>query len=287
MNGAGWHALILGGLIVLCGKPPAAAQVPAGGSAVRVGFLISGHDSLRAVEASAVRGALLGAREAARAAELLEGQFEVIADTAGDAESLVHTARRLIDEGRVFALVGGFDTASCTTLAGVAARSGILYVNVGCSSEALHEPDCRRTTFHIAPRAALRDDAGSPHAGAVLWHPSLVRYGARQLNQRFEEAFDRPMDGPAWASWFAVKVLWEAATRMRTTDASSLIRYLERDRARFDGHKGRALTFGARDHQLEQPLYVFHGGSDVHVEEIDAVGSGAHGRPCHVQPLPE
>ncbi len=100
----------------------------------------------------------------------------------------------------------------------------------------------------VAPRSAHE----SIHA--MLWDPAFRFAGALELNSRFAARWKHPMDGPAWASWCAVKILWEAALRARSTDPAQVVRYLESDRVVLDGHKGIILTFRRWDHQLRQPL---------------------------------
>jgi hypothetical protein len=102
----------------------------------------------------------------------------------------------------------------------------------------------------------------------LLWHPSLDRYGARQLNDRFRSRFSKGMDEAAWAAWFAVKVASEAVLRVGS-DPRALAAFVANDLTAFDGHKGRPLRFGS-DHRLIQPLYVVRGatGGGESVEEV-------------------
>jgi branched-chain amino acid transport system substrate-binding protein len=89
----------------------------------------------------------------------------------------------------------------------------------------------------------------------LAWHHELERFSARDLNGRFRKRFRRPLDGPAWAAWAAVKLLGEALVRGGATDASGVLRFIASAPA-FDGHKGQPLTFREWDHQLRQPMYV-------------------------------
>lgn len=75
-----------------------------------------------------------------------------------------------------------------------------------------------------------------------VWHASLERYGAAQLNDRFKAA-GITADDQAWLGWFAVKLLWESAVRGRAPGAGT-----------YDGHKGVPLRFNAAG-VLVQPLY--------------------------------
>jgi ABC transporter substrate binding protein (PQQ-dependent alcohol dehydrogenase system) len=90
----------------------------------------------------------------------------------------------------------------------------------------------------------------------VLWHSGLTRFGAEQLNERYERHFRQPLTPAGWAGWFAMKVLWETSLKVAVPTAAAMTRYLDSDAARFDGHKGAALSFRGWDHQLRQPLYV-------------------------------
>ena len=210
---------------------------------LRVGYVASEGERGEA----ALGGARLGAEEAERAAELVGKRFEMMTATAGDAREAGRAAKRLLRRG-AFAVVGGGDAATCRALADAAREGGAIFVNVGCREDALRGTP---GAFHVEASESMYRDAGSP---AVLWHAGLSRYGAAQLNERYRRRFGGAMRGEGWASWMAIKLLWEAAHRAGTADPGRLAEYLAGD-ARFDGHKGEPLSFGARDRQLQQPLY--------------------------------
>jgi ABC-type branched-subunit amino acid transport system substrate-binding protein len=268
------HAAALAGSALLLGPGHllAASHGRGGEDVLRVGFLASA----RAAGQAAVRGLELGVEEAVQALGLLgRGGFEAVAAEADDPGATARETERLIVEHRVFALIGGFDRATAAVLGRLAAQRGVLFLNVGCADDALRGAACHRTTFHVAASEAMGRDAlamwrqdsadAATDDGAVaeLWHPELERFGAGQLNERFHSRFGEPLQPLGWASWMAVKVLWESAARARTTDAETLIRHLESSRARFDGHKGMPLSFRAGDHQLRQPLYIVRRAADA------------------------
>ena len=183
---------------------------------------------------SAAPGAQLGAEEAGRTAELLGARFELV--TGGDPED-------------VLVLVG--DAAAPEEL------EMPLLVTRSTEAQPLH-----RHVFHMASSPAERRDALARWSGplpegarVVDWHPSLSRFGAEQLNQRYETRFGSPMDETAWASWMAVMIAAEVVLRNPGVGSGELSSRLER--LRFDGHKGARLWF--RDHRLVQPLYVVAG----------------------------
>ncbi len=122
----------------------------------------------------------------------------------------------------------------------------------------------------------------------TLWHHTLRRYGATQLNERFWTRFELPMDAPGWAGWFAVKIAWEAVNRASAARGSELVRFLESERAAFDGHKGRPLSFRPWDHQLRQPVYLVKpaaGPGDEEGEVVAELPRAARGQAAASQEL--
>ena len=118
-------------------------------------------------------------------------------------------------------------------------------------------------TFRVPSTAARRHAAVARFASegpieelrAVDWHPSLVRYGAAQLNQRYERRYGAPMDEGAWAGWVGVKIALEAALRA-AGGAGALAGTLRR--LVFDGHEGVPLAFDDAG-ALRHPVYVVRG----------------------------
>jgi hypothetical protein len=80
-------------------------------------------------------------------------------------------------------------------------------------------------------------------ASKKAWLPSLQKFGAGELNERFLRETRHPMDEAAWLGWMAVKIAAEAA--LRNQDIGKV---------KVDGHKGVALRFDAKG-QLVQALY--------------------------------
>lgn len=105
--------------------------------------------------------------------------------------------------------------------------------------------------------SAMRVFAPKTGAGyrATLWEPTLDAYGARELNTRFSQRWGQTMDAPAWASYVAVKLLFEATSTAQTLDPTKLAAHLEKPTTAFDVYKGTKASFRPWDHQLRQPLY--------------------------------
>ena len=134
-----------------------------------------------------------------------------------------------------------------------------LVVDAACAPPAL--PAARSSAvvpdvLFIRPPAASSGTSELPNDSVSLWHASLVRFGAEQLNRRYALRVGRAMDADAWAGWFAVKGLAEAALRARATTALALAKALTDSTARYDGHKGMPLRFDTRTGVLRQSLYV-------------------------------
>ncbi len=374
MRGRGWTRRAFLKTVGACGAAAVSPVTPelfhrpaASVRVFRIGFIAPSAGLLAEVGQAASLGAELGAAEAARLAALFDKRFEVVQARAAGPDAAQREARRLIEEQGVFAIVGGFDRASCIALGELTGRHDVLFFNVGCADDALRGERCRRTTFSVGASTAMYVDAlagwligeaglrrwhfvtqadGAWHAvyrrarhalleqggeelgnavvrpgtldhrpllerlrqarpdlvflslaGAsqaaflsqynglgpsfevagpslstvqlwsaspreragiwpTLWHHKLFRYGAEQLNHRFRDRSNRPLEAWGWASWIAVKILAETVLRAGTVDASELVQFLERDSAQFDGHKGKRLSFRSWDHQLRQPLYL-------------------------------
>ena len=211
-----------------------------------------------------LRGALFGIEEAQRTVALMGGTVSMIRHEQVDDIGAGFAT------GTLTGLIGGNDAESLSRLA---QRAGgqVPVMNVGATANELRAAHCGDSVFHIAASDAMLTSAArkATIAGARMasWHPSLFRYGAEQLNDRFRARFrETPgMSDDAWCSWMAVKILSDAALRSRATTNVELIEWMSLPRARFDGHKGVALTFDGR-RQLRQPLYALAADGTVQSE---------------------
>jgi len=169
-------------------------------------------------------GVRLGAREAERTAMLLERDFRLV----HTGPALARVARRLegSHQGAVVAM-SGTSTAPCQFV----------------------------TESAEDVRAAVRTAAGASDVAVDDWHPGFRRYGAGELNERFLRTFGTPMTTEAWHGWVAVKAITEAA--LRGDDICAELAHL-----RFDGHKGRALTFDPTTRRLRHPVLLVRGEGD-------------------------
>jgi hypothetical protein len=186
-------------------------------------------------KASWYLGVQLGIEEAARTSELLGASVALEEDAVPG-------------ENGPPVFIAALADASWAPMEDAARAGGTLLLDAR-TTHPLSAP-CSPLVF----RVGVWRDPAARGAAPLLWHPSLVRYGAKQLNDRFGARFGKPMDGGAWAGWFAAKAAAEAALRTGSDDPVKLAAYLASADSALDGHKGRSLTFGA-DHRLRQPFY--------------------------------
>lgn len=162
--------------------------------------------------------------------------------SALNAAPLLAGVSRDMDPGDAAGVVvlAAYDAADARRLldqAGGRASRGLVIDLFGATEQLEHS---------VLPPRLVRADA---------WSPDLERFGAAQLNDRFRARFgaDAAMRGPAWAGWFAAKIVAEAMLRARPQNPGAVADVLRV--ARFDGHQGRPLAF-APGGELLPPLHI-------------------------------
>ena len=103
---------------------------------------------------------------------------------------------------------------------------------------------------------ALRPVVGSEGLRPETWHWTWERFGAPQLNQRFERGYGRKMQAEDWAAWAAVKAVVEAILRTGGTDVPALRAFMESEDFSLDLYKGAPGGFRPWTGQLRQPLLL-------------------------------
>jgi PQQ-dependent catabolism-associated beta-propeller protein len=290
--GRGGLAAVILCILAVQGCSGGEAAAREGALFVRIGVVVPAGEYGRAMR----QGAELGAAEVQRAGALIAVPVQVSIIEVDIPEEAAGAVADLADEG-VFAVAGGADARTCGEIGRAAAEREILYLNVGCREDSLRSGSSP-STFHVEASDWMYREAaataGEAGAEAALWHPELFRFGAAQLNERFERRFGAPAEGGAWAAWMAIKVLWESAVRTRSADPTTIATLLLDQNTSFDGHKGQALTFSAEDHQLRQPLYLPRTMAGavvpVEVDPLTSSGAGLTGAEWEAlegQPVPE
>jgi ABC-type branched-subunit amino acid transport system substrate-binding protein len=263
---------------VVAGDRATAQSAPAAQRTVRLLLLLP--------DGEAGDGASMGIAEAQRAAALLGNTIQATTRRVANGATASGAAAPLLRAGHYDAIIGGDSSSECRAMATLARDARAVYVNAWCDDDALRTataPRCEGShamlpALHVAPSQAMRQaaisaststaagtagagsdrDHAAPARKAVAWHPSLERYGAAQVNDRYRLAYKRSMTERAWLGWAAVKLVTEIALRPGSGNLGTAML----EPRPLDGHKGRALRIRSRDGQLLQPLYVIAAGTD-------------------------
>ena len=237
--------------------------------AVETRSLAPAADTLRVVlvvddtvlRRSLLRGALLGAEEASHTGAL----FATVVTLRVQAGTIDDVTLRAAQSGAAdgaalpsLYLVAG-DARVCSQVMLQGARAGVPVLDAGCATG-----DSARAinVYSLIPA----DDGGvsvGDSTRLALWHWSLERFGAEQLNERFRRRFDARMDSPAWTGWLALKIALDAALHAHATSGPALLRQFADPRTRYDGQKGRPLRFAPGTRRLVQPVYRVAGRGDA------------------------
>jgi hypothetical protein len=234
----------------------AAARLPWSAVHLRIHLLVP------ASAPDLLNGVMLGADEAKHTASLIAASIETVHHEALDDLAAPTNA--------MSSVIAGHDAATVASLL-ARQRGSVPVVNVAADDDELRVGNCDAGVFHVVPSQSIlaraSREANAAKSRVAAWHPTLYRYGAEQLNDRYRARYPgtRGMPAAAWCGWMGVKILSEAALRSRATTNAELMAWMSSSRARFDGHKGVALTFDAR-RQLQQPLYVISSEDRVDAE---------------------
>jgi hypothetical protein len=226
-----------------------------------VGDTLSPQALLEGALASLVRGARLGAEEAAHTGALfgvaVTLRVEVPSSLAGMPRANDSAASRLPNPS-LYVVAG--DAQTCSRIMSQGARDSVPVLDAGCPS---HDGTNIGNVYSLTATATVPVDDSTR---LELWHWSLDRFGGEQLNQRFVRRFGARMDSRAWIGWMAMKIALDAALHAKATDGAALLRQLADPQAQYDGQKGRPLRFAPDTHRLVQPQYRVAGrGAAEHV----------------------
>lgn len=187
-----------------------------------------------------LEGAEVGAAEGRHTAKLFDRTFDLTIARVSSVAEAVAATRDAASRGS-FAVAGGVTEPLANAIADAATIPFLDIRSLADPGDTVEDGRYRLTPTREQLAEATR---GRKDVRAVVWHPRLRRYGAGELNERFEETTGRPMHSDAWSGWLAMKLIVEAALRER--EIASM---------RIDGHKGVVLRFDDR-RVLQQPLYL-------------------------------
>ena len=107
----------------------------------------------------------------------------------------------------------------------------------------------------VPPRPVI----GTEGLRAAAWDPLAERFGAPQVNHRFERGAHRLMTEEDWAAWVAVRAVAEAAIRGKATAGPAIASTLSQHEWPIDVSKGVQVSFRLWDHQLRQSVMLRSG----------------------------
>ena len=104
-----------------------------------------------------------------------------------------------------------------------------------------------------------RPVAGSAGLEPVTWDPNAEAWGGTQLRNRFERRFPRPMSPLDMQAWTGVRMIGEAATRVKSADPAHILTELRDQDFGVAAYKGVRLTLRDWNQQLRQPIFWAEG----------------------------
>ena len=114
-----------------------------------------------------------------------------------------------------------------------------------------------------------RPITGSEGLTPQTWDKVVEQWGAAQLQSRFQDTAQRPMQPHDYAAWAAIRSLGEAVTRTGSAEISTLKSYLLGSDFELAGFKGRPLTYRDWNGQLRQPIALVHPRALVAMAPLD------------------
>ena len=119
-------------------------------------------------------------------------------------------------------------------------------------------------------RTALpRPVIGAAGRVAQEWHWSLERYGAPQINLRFERQSDHRMGWQDWSAWVAARAAITAFAKSRDRTAEGIDAFLRSEKLRLDGSKGTSMSFRPWSGQLRMPILLTTDNAVIDIAPLD------------------
>jgi branched-chain amino acid transport system substrate-binding protein len=123
--------------------------------AIKIGHLTPRTGFLGVLGDYAVMAADMAADEINAAGGVLGRKIELIKEDSVNPQTASVKAERLIERDKVACIVGEISSASCLTIAQVAARTKNLFVNTGGNSDALRGSNCNKYMFHVESQNSM------------------------------------------------------------------------------------------------------------------------------------
>lgn len=99
---------------------------------------------------------------------------------------------------------------------------------------------------------------GAAGLKALGWHFTHEQWGARQLQSRFNDGFNRHMNEVDFAAYLAVMAVANAAQQGSDLKQQGILKTLLSDHYTLGAYKGRPLSIRPYTHQFRQPIALAH-----------------------------
>ena len=93
---------------------------------------------------------------------------------------------------------------------------------------------------------------------AVTWHHTIEQWGARQLQNRFVDTYQRTMTSLDFTAYLAVRAIAYAAQINKAFTAKTLSETMLSEQFALAAYKGRKLSFRSHNRQLRMPIALTH-----------------------------
>ena len=93
---------------------------------------------------------------------------------------------------------------------------------------------------------------------ADTWHPSIEQWGAKQLQNRFQDLHQRYMEHTDFDAYVAVRAIAYAVQQTKDVNTASLATFMRSEQFQLAAYKGRKLTFRNFNGQLRMPIELTH-----------------------------
>jgi branched-chain amino acid transport system substrate-binding protein len=144
-----------GGLALVSGISAPAILRAQTSDVIRIGHLTPRTGFLGPLGEYAVMAIDLAVEEINAAGGMMGRKVEVLKEDSVNPQTASTKAERMIERDKVACIIGEISSASCLTIAQVASRNKILFINTGGNSDALRGKDCQRYMFHVESQNSM------------------------------------------------------------------------------------------------------------------------------------
>src|SRR6516225_3701708 len=122
---------------------------------IRIGHLTPRTGFLGPLGEYAVMAVDLAVEEINASGGMMGRKLDVLKEDSVNPQTASTKAERMIERDKVACILGEISSASCLTIAQVAQRNKVLYINTGGNSDALRGSDCKRYMFHVESQNSM------------------------------------------------------------------------------------------------------------------------------------